>query len=86
VKLNIFPQGEDTFSVDALKYKAQHFVVKVEIPGVAGVVAPVIGKQPPDIHVWVVKSEAPVFVQFEGPLYQDGPVWKLELTKPDYSK
>ncbi|MCU1243495.1 MAG: hypothetical protein JWO71_4221 [Candidatus Acidoferrum typicum] len=86
VKLNISPQGEDTFSVDLLSYKAQHFVVKVDIPGVAGVVAPVVGKQPPDIHLWVIKSEAPVFVQFEGPLYAEGPVWRLELNKPDYSK
>jgi hypothetical protein len=86
VKLNISPQGEETFSIGLISYAAQHFVVKVEIPGVAGVVAPVVGKQPPDIHLWVIKSEAPVFVQFEGPLYQDGPVWRLELTKPDYSK
>jgi hypothetical protein len=86
VKLNISPQGEETFSVGIISYTAQHFVVKVEIPGVAGVVAPVVGKQPPDIHIWVIKSEAPVFVQFEGPLYQEGPVWRLELTKPDYSR
>jgi hypothetical protein len=86
VKLNISPEGEKTFSVGIISYAAQQFVVKVEVPGVAGVVAPVIGKQPPDIHVWVIKSEAPVFVQFEGPLYQEGPIWRLELTKPDYSK
>ena len=86
VKLNISPQGEDTFAVGLLSYKAQHFVVKVQIPGVTGVIAPAVGKQPPDIHVWVVKSEAPVFVQFEGPLYQDGPIWKLELAKPEPSK
>jgi hypothetical protein len=86
IKLNISPQGEETFSVGVINYTAHHFVVKVEIPGVAGVVAPVVGKQPPDIHIWVIKSEAPVFVQFEGPLYQEGPVWRLELTKPDYSK
>ena len=86
VKLNISPQGEDTFAVGLLSYKAQHFVVKVQIPCVAGVIAPAVGKQPPDIHVWVVKSEAPVFVQFEGPLYQDGPIWKLELAKPEPSK
>jgi hypothetical protein len=86
VKLNISPQGEETFSVGLISYTAQHFVVTVDIPGVAGVVAPVLGKQPPDIHLWVIKSEAPVFVQFEGPLYQDGPVWRLQLTKPDYSK
>ena len=86
VKLDISPEGEDTFSVGDLSYKAQHFVVKVNIPGLAGVVAPVVGKQPPDIHIWVIEGEAPVFVQFQGPLSAEGPVWKLELTKPDYSK
>ena len=86
VKLDISPLGEDKFSNGTINESARHFVLKVEIPGPAGVIAPVLGKQPPDIHVWVIKGEAPVFVQFDGPLYQDGPVWRMELAKPRPSK
>ena len=32
-----------------------------------GKVAPLVGKQPPDTHVWFVKSEAPAFIESEGP-------------------
>jgi hypothetical protein len=45
-------------------------------------VAPLIGKQPPDIHIWILKSEAPTFLEFEGPLYKDGPVWRIEGIAP----
>jgi hypothetical protein len=82
VKLNILPQDEKSFSVGILTLKAQRYVVKVEIPGVAGIVVPVIGKRPPDMHVSVLKSEAPSFIAFEGPLYEDGPIWRIELTNP----
>ena len=51
--------------------------------GIAGVVAPLVGKQSPDIHVWLIKSEAPTFIEFEGPLSQDNPVWRIELTAPE---
>jgi hypothetical protein len=43
--------------------------VKVKIGGIAGLVAPLLGKQPPDTHVWVLTGDAPAFVKLEGPLY-----------------
>jgi hypothetical protein len=82
VKWNIFPGPEKTIKVGSMTQKAQHYIVKTKIEGAAGAVAPLIGKQPPDIHVWLVKSEAPTFVEFEGPLSQDNPVWRIELTAP----
>jgi hypothetical protein len=83
VKLNIFPQQEKTIKIGLIEQKAQHYLVKVKIEGVAGVIAPVIGKQPPDMHVWIAKSEAPTFIESEGPLSQDSPVWRMEVTAPD---
>jgi len=50
--------------------------------GVAGVVAPIVRKQPPDIHVWILGGEAPAFVKSEGPLYLGGPIWRIELVSP----
>jgi hypothetical protein len=84
VKLLISPEGEDSFSVGASRHKATRFVLKVEIGGVAGVVAPLVGKQPPDTHVWILAGDAPVFVKSEGPLYFGGPVWRIELTSPTW--
>ena len=83
VKWNISPGSEKIFRVGPIEHKAQHYIVKTKIEGPAGAIAPMLGKQPPDIHIWLVKSEAPTFVEFEGPLSEDNPVWRIELTAPE---
>jgi hypothetical protein len=84
VKLAISRQGVESFSTGNSTRKATHYVVKVEIGGAAGVVAPLLGKQPPDIHVWILGGEAPVFVKSEGPLFYGGPIWRIELICPEW--
>ena len=82
VKLLISPEGEDSFSVGSSSHKATRYDIKVDIGGVAGLVAPLVGKQPQDIHVWIIGGDAPAFVKLEGPLYLGGPIWRMELTSP----
>ena len=86
VRLLISHQGEDSFRLDGSTRKAIHYVVKVEIGGVKGLIAPILGKQPPDTHVWIVGGEAPTFVRSEGPFYIGGPVWRTELVPPVWPK
>jgi hypothetical protein len=82
VKLAIAPAGEESFSIGASTRQATRYVLKVEIGGVAGVVAPLVGKQPPDIHVWIQGGTAPSFVKMQGPLYSGGPIWVIQLASP----
>ncbi len=82
VKLLISTEGKDSFSIGSSSHEAMRYVVKVQIGGVAGVVAPLVGKQPEDTHVWILGGDAPAFVKLEGPLYQGGPTWRIELTSP----
>jgi hypothetical protein len=74
--------GEEPFLFGASQRKATHYVVKVNLGGVVGLVAPLVGKQPPDSHVWVLDGTAPTFVKVEAPLFADGPVWRVEMTPP----
>jgi len=74
VKMAISAEGEDTFLIEGEEHKALRFVVKIEVGGLSGVVAPLIGKQPPDMHVWIVEGKAPAFIKSEGELFQDGPI------------
>jgi hypothetical protein len=74
--------GEEAFLFGAPQRKATHYVVKVKLGGVVGLVAPLVGKQPPDSHVWVRGGTAPTFVKAEAPLSAGGPVWRIELTPP----
>lgn len=86
VKLAMSPEGEDSFSIGGSARKATRYVIKVEIGGISGVIAPIIGKQPPDTHVWMVGGKAPGFLKSEGPLYDGGPIWRIELVSPVWPK
>jgi hypothetical protein len=86
VKLAISPQGEETFWAAGARHSATRYNVKVEIGGLAGAVAPLVGKQPKDTHVWILGGKAPAFVRMEGQLYQGGPVWTIEMTNPVWQK
>jgi hypothetical protein len=86
VKFSVKPEGEDTFHLGGVIRHSKRFNVHVEITGVAGVIAPVIGKQPPDIKMWVSNDEVPVFLKMKGPLYQSGPIWTTQLTSPIWSE
>jgi hypothetical protein len=82
VKLSITREGEDSFVLGGEKRAARHYVVKIEIGGLTGVIAKVIGKEPPEIHGWILGGEAPAFLKSQGPLYAGGPTWIVELESP----
>ena len=82
VKFTIRPQGAAQFSAGGPAHEALHFVGHTDIGGLAGAVAPLIGKQPPDVDFWVMGGKAPAFVRFLGPLYEGGPIWSIELAAP----
>jgi hypothetical protein len=82
VKLQISVGGKDSFTFGGATREAVRYVIKVNLGGIAGKVAPMVGKQPPDDHVWILGGEAPVFVKSEMLSYEDGPMWRVELTSP----
>jgi hypothetical protein len=84
VKLSVRSQGEDNFSISGAPYKASLFDVKIEIGGILGIIAPLVGKQPSDIKVWVCEGEAPAFVKSEGPMDFGGPAWSIQLASPSW--
>ena len=82
VKLAISSPGKDPFTLAGAGREAQHFVIKVQIGGIAGLVAPLLGKQPPDSQLWIEGGEAPTFVKSETIAYLGGPIWRVELVAP----
>jgi hypothetical protein len=79
VKLAILPQDKEPFSIGSFRHQSRHYIVRVELGGVTGWLAHLLGKQPPDMHAWVLEGEAPAFVKLEGPLYVGGPIWRIQL-------
>jgi len=77
VKLAI-SAGSESLSIAGSSRRVTHYVIKAEIGGLAGLFAPLFGKQPPDTHVWIAEGGTPAFVRSEGPLYYGGPLWRIE--------
>jgi hypothetical protein len=85
IRLLVAGEGEDPLTIGGLRHKATNYRIKIELGGVTGFVAPIVGKQPSDIHVWVLGGDAPAFVKEEGQFYEGGPVWRVELTSPVFA-
>jgi len=82
VKIAVAAAGSDPFSIAGSARKATHYVLKVQIGGIAGLLAPLVGKQPLDSHVWILEGEAPAFVRSQAPMFTGGPIWQIDLVSP----
>ncbi len=84
IHITVKAAGEVPFTIGATKRKAIDYVLHVELGGIAGAIAPIIGKQPSDIHIWILSGAPPAFIREEGQLYQGGPVWRIEQISPSF--
>ncbi len=82
IKLRVTAGGEDRFRTGSRHRAATRYVLKPEIGGLGGLLAPLVGKQPPDSNVWILGGVAPTFVKSEQQLFIGGPVWRIELVAP----
>ncbi len=65
VRSDMGPEGEERFTVGDATLTSVRHLVKLDIPGLKGAIANLIGKDPPDIRYWV-SSDVP-----EGPDLDD---------------
>lgn len=79
-------EGEDEVRLGGKAMKTMRSLVKLKIGGLTGVVASLIGKSPPDTRYWLVTGDVPAFVRFEGAMFLNGPVWRLEMTTVEWPK
>jgi hypothetical protein len=81
IGLRIAFAGIDTVMVGGHAEPTARFVLSPQLGALTGFFAKLLGKLPPDSHVWIVQDQVPGFVRFEGPLFM-GPVWRLSLAAP----
>jgi hypothetical protein len=86
IKLVITDDGKEPFSTGGASHEAIRYRVKVDIGGLRGVLAHLLGKQPHDTLVWIIRGTSPCFLKAEGPGYEDGPIWRTELVSPSWPK
>ena len=82
VNLEIVPLGQKPFSIGSHTHRALLYAIKVKIGGVAGAIATITRKQPPDTQAWILTEEAPAFARSDGPFSGDGPLLRMELAIP----
>ena len=86
LKMELKPEGADKFLIGPSSHPATRYLVDLEIGGMMGVLASVVGKEPPDLRYWIADGPLRAFVKFEGPFYLNGPVWRIELAAPRWPK
>ena len=82
IRLELVPAGDHKILVGGSERSATHYVLKPILGIWLKLFASLLGRMPPDNHAWIVTADVPAFVMFEGPLYMNGPVWRIELTSP----
>ena len=84
VRVSVKPSGMVPFTVGGSRRKAVDYVLHIELGGLTGIVAPLIGKQPKDFHIWILGGAHPAFIREEGQLYEGGPIWRIEQISPQF--
>lgn len=78
-------EGDDRFFIGHVVHTATRYVVKLELGGLTGTIAGLLGKEPPELRYWIATGAVPAFVKFEGAMYVKGPRWRVEQTPPRWS-
>jgi hypothetical protein len=86
VKMTMRRVAEDPIIIGESRRTATRYLVDLEVGGIAGIFAAVAGKEPPDLRYWILGGDVPAFVKFEGALFLNGPVWRIELAAPSWPK
>lgn len=84
VTLDIFAQSPVSFDLAGVARQAHAYEIKIEIGGIAGLIAPIVGKQPPNIHMWIEDGEVPTFLRETGPLFEGGDILSIDLIGPTW--
>jgi hypothetical protein len=75
-----------SFTVAGLRRTATIFRMHADLGGVAGVVAPLIGKQPKDVLIWVLEGDAPVVVRVVGQMSEGGPMVDIQFAGANFPR
>ena len=74
VKMQLVPVGDDPVLVSDSPLQVTRWAIRPQL----GLFASLLVSDIPDIQCWILPGEAPAFLKAEGPLYFQGPVWRIE--------
>jgi hypothetical protein len=74
--------GQDAYSLGGMHQTASKLEIKVQLSGVVGLVAPIIGKEPRTSYAWMAGGRVPMFIRLQTQFYEGAPLWTIEQTSP----
>lgn len=88
IELELLPVADETVLVGDQSKQAIQYVLKPQVGSLVHFFGSLLGKLPSDFryHFWILSEGVPAFVRFDGPLYLNGPIWRLELLSPRLSE
>lgn len=86
VGLSVAPKGAEEVDPGGTFVRANEYVIHAQVPGMIGMLAPLVNKLPADIHIWVTDEKKPAFVRLDSQFYPGGPMWTVEPAGPPSSE
>ena len=74
VKIQLLPLGDDPVLVHDAPLPVTRWAIRPQL----GLFASLFIADIPDAHCWILPGDAPAFLKAEGPLYFQGPIWRIE--------
>ena len=74
VKIQLLPVADDPILVSDSPMQVVRWAIRPQL----GLFASLLVSDIPDVHCWILPGEAPAFLKAEGPLYFQGPIWRIE--------
>jgi hypothetical protein len=74
VKIQLLPLSHDPVLVSDAPRQVTRWAIRPQL----GLFASMLIADVPDVHCWILPGEAPAFLKAEGPLYFQGPIWRIE--------
>jgi len=74
VRLQLLPLAGDALAVGEARMRVTRWVIRPQL----GLFASLLIADVPDAQCWILPGEAPAFLKAEGPLYFQGPIWRIE--------
>ena len=82
VHVVIAREADKHITIAAARYTVTRYLLAIELGGIAGVVAPLIGKQSANMHFWNTGGDVPVLIRQEGQFLKRGPIGRVEQILP----
>ena len=86
IKTVLSAEGEERVLVGGEAKPVTRYLVKLELTGLTGAIASLIGKEPPERRYWLATGDVPAFLRFEGAMFLNGPVWRLGQTPVEWPR